>query len=265
MTESHDSETGYHLERIAVYSTCLASAIRFDRRYCGQVTSSFVKLIGISSALHDIGKVGIRDAILLKPGKLEQQEWPKMQSHVAIGERCVRQIESRLGRSSFLKMAHEIISGHHERWDGTGYPKGLSGEEIPLAARIVAIADVYDALSTKRVYHESTPHEKCVDMIREGAGRQFDPGLVEVFLKLESQFRDIAQNCQDVDESPDAAQASSPATTDISEGTVVSLDSAFSMLQALLDQCAGDLSDAAAPAHEAYRSPAETSAMPISR
>ena len=177
MTESHDSETGYHLERIAVYSTCLASAIRFDPRYRGQVTSTFVKLIGISSSLHDIGKVGIRDAILLKPGKLEQQELPKMQSHVAIGDKCVRQIESRLGRSGFLKMAREIISGHHERWDGTGYPQGLCGEEIPLAARIVAIADVYDALSTKRVYHEATPHEKCVEMIREGAGRQFRPSV----------------------------------------------------------------------------------------
>jgi putative two-component system response regulator len=240
LTESHDAETGYHLERIAVYSTRLASALRFDPRYCGRVTSSFVRLIGISSALHDIGKVGVRDAILLKPGKLEQQEWPKMQSHVEIGARCVHQIESRLGRSSFLRMANEIILGHHERWDGQGYPKGLCGEEIPLAARIVAIADVYDALSTNRVYRDAIPHEKCVEMIREGAGRQFDPVLVEVFLKLEADFCSIATNYRDADES---AVNESAVIGDVFPGNETSLDNKFSMLQAAIDQCSEDLSD----------------------
>ena len=198
LTESRDLETGNHLERISIYSTRLASAARRDPRFYNQITPSFVKLIGISSVLHDIGKVGIRDSILLKPGKLERQERPLMQLHAAIGGKCIREIESRLGKSNFLTMAREIAFNHHERWDGRGYPKGLAGDEIPLAARIVAIADVYDALSTKRVYREALPHEKCVEMIRSQAGRQFDPALVEIFLKVESEFREIAQqNCGD--------------------------------------------------------------------
>jgi putative two-component system response regulator len=265
LTESHDAETGYHLERIAIYSTRLAAAIRFDPRYCGQVTAAFVKLIGISSALHDIGKVGVRDAILLKPGKLEQQEWPKMQSHVTIGDKCIRQIESRLGRSSFLTMAREIVLGHHERWDGQGYPNGLCGEEIPLAARIVAIADVYDALSSNRVYREAIPHEKCVQMIREGAGRQFDRTLVEIFLELEREFHEIALSCRDEDESPHGKTAAVATTTDVSAESEDSLDGKLSMIQAVLDQCAADLCDVIVPADEARRSPAETSVLPISR
>ena len=152
LAESRDPDTGNHLERIAVYSTRLATALRRNPRYRRQLTPAFVKLIGISSALHDIGKVGIEDSILLKPGQFEEQERLVMQMHAAIGGKCIREIESQLGRSNFLQMAREIAFCHHERWDGSGYPKGLAGEEIPLAARIVAVADVYDALATKRVY-----------------------------------------------------------------------------------------------------------------
>jgi HD-GYP domain-containing protein (c-di-GMP phosphodiesterase class II) len=259
LTESHDAETGYHLERIAIYSTRLAAAIRYDPRYCGQVTSTFVKLIGISSALHDIGKVGVRDAILLKPGKLEQHEWPKMQSHVVIGDKCLRQIESRLGRSSFLSMAREIILGHHERWDGQGYPHGLCGEEVPLAARIVAIADVYDALSSNRVYREALSHEECVAMIREGAGRQFDPMLVEVFLRLEREFREIAASCRDESESR------SNQTADASAEGEETLDEKLSMIQAVLDQCTADLSDVIAPAQDRRDSAIEAAVAPANR
>ena len=123
LAESRDLETGNHLERISIYSTRLASAARRDPRFFNQITPSFVKLIGISSALHDIGKVGVRDSILLKPGKLERQERPQMQLHVEIGGKCIREIESRLGTSNFLTMAREIAFNHHERWDGRGYPK----------------------------------------------------------------------------------------------------------------------------------------------
>ena len=161
--------------------------------------------------LHDIGKVGIRDSILLKPGKLERQERPLMELHATIGGKCIRDIESRLGKSNFLKMAREIAFNHHERWDGSGYPKGLCGDEIPLAARIVAIADVYDALSTKRVYRAALSHEQCVEFIRREAGRQFDPALVEIFLTLEAEFRNIAENCRDASESPDAHLPPTPA------------------------------------------------------
>jgi HD-GYP domain-containing protein (c-di-GMP phosphodiesterase class II) len=258
LAESRDSETGNHLERIAIYSTRLASAARLDPRYRGQITASFVKLIGISSALHDIGKVGIRDSILLKPGKLEQQEQPHMQSHVTIGGKCVHEIESRLGKSNFLSMAREIAFSHHEHWDGTGYPRGLSGEEIPLAARIVAVADVYDALSTKRIYREACPHEKCVEIIREGTGKQFDPGLVEIFLNLEAEFRDIALSCRDVHESLDEESLSAPGTAEIDAETAASVEDSFSLVQDLLDQCAGDPPASGRFPPEAHPSPEES-------
>ncbi len=197
LAESRDPETGNHLERIALYSTRLVTALRRHPRYRQQISPSFIKLIGISSALHDIGKVGIEDSVLLKPGKLETEEQFMMRLHTEIGGKCVREIELRLGTSNFLQMAREIACCHHERWDGTGYPKGLAGEEIPLAARIVAIADVYDALSSKRVYKDAFPHEKCVQLVQQEAGKQFDPTLVEVFLQIESEFRGIAQRCAD--------------------------------------------------------------------
>jgi HD-GYP domain-containing protein (c-di-GMP phosphodiesterase class II) len=141
--------------------------------------------------------VGIESSILTKPGELNVEERLQMQLHSNVGGDCIRNIERRLGSSNFLRMAREIAMCHHERWDGTGYPDGLAGEEIPLAARIVAVADVYDALATKRVYKPASPHEKCVAIIREGAGRQFDPDIVEVFLKIESQFREIVRQFPD--------------------------------------------------------------------
>lgn len=199
LTESRDPETGNHLDRIALYSTRLAAALRRNPRYRQQISPAFVKLIGISSALHDIGKVGIQDSILLKPGKLEEQERVVMQLHPGIGGKCVREIELRLGSSNFLQMAREIAFYHHECWDGTGYSQGLAGESIPLAARIVALADVYDALSTKRVYKEAYPHEKCVEIIKKAAGTQFDPAIVEAFLGIQSAFRGIARRCADAE------------------------------------------------------------------
>jgi putative two-component system response regulator len=193
LAESRDPDTGHHLERIAMYSTRLASSLRRDPRYRGIVTPMFVRTIGISSALHDIGKVGVADRVLLKPGRLEREERDHMQTHTTLGGECIHQIEQQMGNSNFLAMARQIAYCHHERWDGDGYPVGLWGEEIPLAARIVAIADVYDALSSRRVYKEPYSHEKCVAMIREESGKQFDPDLVDVFLSIEGQFREISQ------------------------------------------------------------------------
>ena len=210
LAESRDPDTGNHLERIAVYSTRLATALRRNPRYRRQLTSAFVKLIGISSALHDIGKVGIEDSILLKPGQFEEQERLVMQMHAVIGGKCIREIESQLGRSNFLQMAREIAFCHHERWDGSGYPKGLAGEEIPLAARIVAVADVYDALATRRVYKAAFPHRKCVEMIRAEAGKQFDPAVVDAFLEVEAEFRAIAQRCRDAGEAEQRRKRSVP-------------------------------------------------------
>ena len=197
LAESRDQDTGHHLERIALYSTRLATALRRHPKCSATVTPSFVRLIGISSALHDIGKVGIEDAILHKPGRLTEDERFRMQLHSEVGGECIHQIERRLGNSNFLEMAREIALSHHERWDGAGYPAGLAGEAIPLAARIVAIADVYDALVSPRVYKPAYPHEKCVEIIAQEAGRQFDPDLVEVFLSIEHQFREISARFRD--------------------------------------------------------------------
>jgi HD-GYP domain-containing protein (c-di-GMP phosphodiesterase class II) len=240
LAESRHQETGNHLERISIYATCLASAVRRDPRYRSQVSMSFVKLIGISSVLHDIGKVGIRDSILLKPGELERQERTVMQLHATIGGKCVLDIESRLGKSSFLKMAREIAFNHHERWDGKGYPRGIVGEQIPLAARIVSIADVYDALSSKRVYRDAFPHDKCVQIIADEAGKLFDPGLVEIFLKLESEFFEIAERCRD--ESETAAPETLPELQrgQFSLEDELSAENNLAMVQSLLEKCAGD-------------------------
>ncbi len=196
LAESRDPETGNHLERIARYSTLLAKALRRHPRYREEVSASFVKLIGISSALHDIGKVGVPDSVLLKQGKLNEEERLHIEKHPEIGGRCIRGIELRLGGSNFLQMARQIALAHHERWDGDGYPKGLAAESIPLAARIVAIADVYDALTVRRVYKEAYSHELSVAMIRDGAGSQFDPDLVDVFLKIHEEFHAFERRCR---------------------------------------------------------------------
>lgn len=198
LAESRDPDTGHHLERIAIYSNRLAEAMRRHPRFADEITPSFLKLLGVSSALHDIGKVGVADAILLKPGRLTEAEREQIQQHTVFGGRCIEQIEARLGSSNFLSMAREIALYHHERWDGTGYPHGLQRTEIPLAARIIAVADVYDALSVRRVYKEPFRHEKCVRIIREGAGTQFDPQIVEVFLEIESEFRRYALEMSDM-------------------------------------------------------------------
>lgn len=197
LAESRDRDTGQHLERISLYSTRIAAALSRDPRYQHVVTPAFVRFIGISSALHDIGKVGVEDSVLLKPGTLTKSERFRMQLHAQVGAECIREIERRLGTSNFLEMAREIAYSHHERWDGSGYPDGLVGEKIPLAARIVAVADVYDALAVRRVYKQPIPHEKCVEIIRDEAGRQFDPDLVRVFLEIEPQFKEIAQKYAD--------------------------------------------------------------------
>lgn len=207
LAESRDPETGQHLERIAHYATKLAQAMRRHPRFATRITPTFLKLLGISSALHDIGKVGVEDSVLLKPGRLSEAERAKIQQHTLLGGDCIEQIESRLGASNFLEMAREIALYHHERWDGCGYPNGLAGEEIPLAARIIAVADVYDALSVRRVYKEPFRHDKCVRIIREGAGSQFDPHIVEVFLEIEAEFQKCAQEMSDSFAAADHANA----------------------------------------------------------
>jgi putative two-component system response regulator len=193
LSESRDDETGHHLERISAYACRLAAAAACHPTFRHQITGEFIDLLRISAPMHDIGKVGIRDAVLLKPGLLTPSERREIQKHTTIGGRCLLEVEERLESSNFLQMAREIVFSHHERWDGKGYPQGLAGEAIPLAARITSIADVYDALSSDRVYREGYTHEKCVNMIQTEAGKQFDPDLVEVFVSIEQNFKEISQ------------------------------------------------------------------------
>lgn len=193
LADSRDPETGDHLERISIYSTALAAALRRHPQYRKDITPGFVRLIGISAALHDIGKVGVEDRILRKPAKLTPAEFATMKTHACIGGDCLQEIERRLGQSNFLQMAREIAFAHHENWNGTGYPNGLSGTQIPLSARIVAIADVYDALSSKRVYKDAMSHEECIEIIQRDSGKKFDPEMVEVWFTIESKFRLIAK------------------------------------------------------------------------
>lgn len=192
LAESRDPETGEHLERISIYSRMLANAARRHPTFAKQITPAFIRNLGLCSALHDIGKVGIADHILRKPAQLTDAERQEMRQHALIGGKCLEEIEQRLGGSNFLQTAREIAFAHHERWDGAGYPLGIAGDAIPLAARIVAIADVYDALASKRQYKPSLPHDECMKIIREESGQQFDPELTEVWLGIGDRVKAIA-------------------------------------------------------------------------
>ena len=191
MAASRDDGTEGHLERVGTLAEIISDAAGSRPEFRTVITPHFVRLIRFSATLHDIGKVGIEDAILQKPGSLTDDERKRMQRHTRISSSCLKEVEACLGDSDFLQMAHEIALFHHERWDGSGYPTGLSGEQIPLAARIVSIVDVYDALAAKRPYKEAYEHDRCVSIITAGRGSQFDPRLIDIFLEIQDQFRAV--------------------------------------------------------------------------
>jgi len=194
IAESRDTDTGEHLDRIGKYVTILADQLRDI--YPG-INDKFIADLALASSLHDIGKVGIPDSILLKPGRLTSDERFVMEQHTVIGGECLEAIESQLGEDTFLEMARNIAYAHHERWDGKGYPYKLSGEDIPLAARITSVADVYDALTTKRPYKKAMSHEESRKIIVSGLETQFDPFVVEAFIAREDDFQVIAANQSD--------------------------------------------------------------------
>ncbi len=191
LAESRDPETGKHLERVQQYARALAQRLTHHPIYGDEVDGEFVRLVYQTSPLHDIGKVGIPDSVLLKPGRLSDQEFAIMKTHAAIGAATLEAALLRNPQARFLQMARDIAAAHHERWDGEGYPNGLVGEEIPLAARIVAVADVYDALTSKRVYKEASGHLVARNIIVNESGSHFDPVVVEAFLEVEQEFIDI--------------------------------------------------------------------------
>jgi len=215
VAESRDEVTGRHVERVSFYASRLAAAASHHPKFRQAITPEFIRHITVSAVLHDLGKVGIPDAILFKPDRLTDAERRRMQEHARLGGRYLAQIDQRLGKSAVIRMAREIALWHHERWDGQGYPDGLAGEQIPLAARIVSIADVYEALTSLRDYKPPFSHERCVEMIRREAGKQFDPDLVDAFLQVEGTFRQIAHQWgehmfQDVPAAPADADSGGP-------------------------------------------------------
>ena len=193
LAEFRDPETGGHINRTRTYVRLLAEQLRGTGAYLSELTPATIELLELSAPMHDIGKVAISDRVLLKPGKLTVEEFDQMKQHTVFGERILRQACSRLGRHSFLTIAAEIAGGHHERWDGRGYPRGLHGDDIPLAGRIMALADVYDALISKRVYKPAFSHSKAMSIISEGRGAHFDPTIVDAFLSIHGEFRECAQ------------------------------------------------------------------------
>ena len=191
LAESRDPETGAHLERMRLYARILANRLAAMGKHREQVDLEFVRMIYLTSPLHDIGKVGIPDSVLLKPGRLDAEEFEIMKRHTLIGAET---LDAALGHhpgARFLEMARDIALAHHERWDGGGYPRGLAGEDIPLCGRIVAVADVYDALTTKRKYKEAFPHELARSIIVEESGTHFDPDVIEAFTACEDEFNRV--------------------------------------------------------------------------
>ena len=188
LAESRDPETGAHLERMREYCRLLSETLSHKKKYELIVDRQFIDNIYAASPLHDIGKVGVPDNVLLKPGKLDVPEWVVMKTHPIIGAETLRAVDRQHPGNNFIKTGIAIAEFHHERWDGSGYPYGLKGERIPLEARILALGDVYDALTSRRCYKEPFTHERTREIILEGAGQHFDPEIVEAFLEMESEF-----------------------------------------------------------------------------
>jgi len=188
LAESRDQETGRHLERVQRYSRVLANQLIGHSLPNYRIESRLVQLIYQTSPLHDIGKVGIPDSVLLKPGRLSNEEFEVMKTHTTLGAETLDAALLQNPQAQFLQVARDIAMSHHERFDGKGYPQGLSGEEIPLAARIVAVADVYDALTSKRVYKGAYTHLAARGIIEKDSGSHFDPEIVKVFLDQEEEF-----------------------------------------------------------------------------
>lgn len=204
LAESRDNETGAHILRTQEYVRALATYLSQFDKHKALLTPSYIELLYKSAPLHDVGKVGIPDNILLKPGKLTAEEFDVMKRHPEIGANALSVAEKHLGSNSFLQLAKEISLTHHEKWDGSGYPRALEGEGIPISGRLMAIADVYDALICERVYKKAFPHEQAKAIILEGCGSHFDPEIVNAFLAIEQEFIDIADKYRRIEREENA-------------------------------------------------------------
>ena len=195
LAETRDNETGHHIQRTQNYIGLLAGRLRHHPRFARTLSAEYIDLLTLSAPLHDIGKVGIPDSILLKPGKLTPEEWEVMKTHTILGSEAISLAERDISASvRFLSRAKEIARWHHERWDGAGYPDRLAGDEIPLSARLMAVADVFDALISRRVYKEAFPFDTVRRIIADERGGLFDPDITDAFLGAFDEFRAIALN-----------------------------------------------------------------------
>jgi putative two-component system response regulator len=198
LAETRDNETGNHILRTQYYVKLLAEELSDHPRFQDELTPKTIELLFKSAPLHDIGKVGVPDRILLKPGKLEPEEFAQMKNHPVLGKEAIVHAEEALGvEVEFLRLAKEIACYHHEKWDGSGYPHGLAGDDIPLSARLMALADVYDALISKRCYKAAMPHDEVVPIILAGRGNHFDPDITDAFARIHPQFQEIARRFHD--------------------------------------------------------------------
>lgn len=198
LAETRDNETGNHIRRTQNYVKTLAQTLSKHPRFAHYLTDEQIEMLYLSAPLHDIGKVGIPDHILLKPGRLDAAEFEIMKTHTTLGYQSILSASERLSAgSSFLTCAMEIALSHQEKWDGSGYPQGLSGDAIPISARLMAVADVYDALISERYYKKAFSHESAVGIILEGRGSHFDPDVVDAFQRIERKFVEIATKFSD--------------------------------------------------------------------
>jgi putative two-component system response regulator len=204
LAETRDSETGHHIRRTQFYVKALAEKLRGHPRFAWFLTDANINMLFKSAPLHDIGKVGISDRILLKPGRLDPHEFEIMKTHTTLGHDAIEHAEKLLGTNvEFLSCAKTIALSHQEKWDGSGYPQGLAGDDIPIAARLMAVADVYDALISRRVYKQAVSHEKAVRIMIENRGTHFDADMIDAFVEIQNEFRAIAQRFADSDEGID--------------------------------------------------------------
>lgn len=198
LAETRDIDTGNHIRRTQRYLKILATHLQQHPHFGWYLTEENIRRLYKSAPLHDIGKVGIPDDILLRKGKLSPEEFEVMKTHTTLGRNALQSAEDRLGTPvEFLSMAKDIVYYHHEHWDGSGYPTGAKGEEIPICARLMAVADVYDALISRRPYKEAMPHEEAAAIIIGGRGTHFDPDVVDAFIALQDEFRKVSAKFAD--------------------------------------------------------------------
>lgn len=202
LSECRDADLGLHLERIREYCRILAQELSSWSQYCDDIDGEYVQLLYLTSPLHDIGKVGIPDRVLLKPGRLTPEEFEIMKRHTIIGGETLQAVTQAHPGARYLAMARDIAFTHHERFDGKGYPYGLRGKEIPLCGRVTALADVYDALTSRRVYKEKMSHAEARKIIIDGANTHFDPDIVEAFLKREQEITRVGSAFDQADSLP---------------------------------------------------------------